>query len=133
MFTYFIKDKPSDDIHHDYKYINATREIVHCINNHNKKTGWCSNKITTVHPVTKSPFKRLCMAPCTPNWTGMCEQCNPEWKEPITGCAYDGCRGPYILGKEGEYRDNMKITMPKNCTIYSSSLLNNHISSVFYD
>lgn len=129
----FEKGDDCADIHKDKYYMEKIKDIEFCFLNHPKKTSFCRNVVEKTHPVLKTQFSRSCMTPCTPNPSGMCEGCNAEWKEPVSGCTHPGCCGPYVLGRTAhEYRDSLIITEINECEIYASSTFKENIATVQY-
>ena len=132
-FQYTFEKGNCEDIHKDKYYMEKMKDVEFCSLNHPKKASFCRNVVEKTHPVLKTPFSRSCMTPCTPNPSGMCEVCNPEWKEPESGCSHPSCCGPYALGRtENEYRRTLLFTEIKNTTIYVGSAFSENVASVQY-
>ena len=134
QFNYsFEKVNDCKDIHKDKYYMEKIKEIEFCSKAHSKKTSFCKKVVEKTHPIFKTPFTRSCMTPCTPNPSGMCEACNPDWNEPVSGCTHPGCCGPYVLGRTShEYRDSLVITEINDCKLYAASVFSKNITSVQY-
>lgn len=132
-FQYTFERGNCDDLHKDEYYMEKIKDIEFCSFAHPKKASFCRNVVEKTHPFNKTTFSQSCMTPCTPNPTGMCEACNPRWKEPVSGCAHPDCCGPYVLGRTAhEYRDSLVITEINESELYAASAFKENIATVQY-